>query len=526
MVSRTGFIKSSYLIICTIAFSFLMSCTGNETDNNITHETGGVIYPDYRNVKVPPNIAPLNFMINAKGAQYTVNFSGSTGNADFTVKSRKGKVIIPIKKWKSLLEITKGGSINVNITYREKGQNEESSLTSFTIEVAEEPVDSWIAYRLIHPGYYSWSRIKIMQRSLEDYSEQAIVDNQVIEKNCINCHSFNNNSPDRFMIHMRGSLGATYFYDNNELERVNPKVDGMPGGATYPAWHPGGRFIAYSSNVVRQSFYSQPEKNIEVFDLVSSLIVYDRQRNETFLVPPEKDTTKYLSTFPSWSPDGKYIYFCMAVNVIDSDDPELEQIKETHYNIVRKAFDEETMSFGETEIVYNASGTGKSASFPRISPDGNYLVFTLHDYGTFPIWHAEADLHIINMETGVESEMTCNSTETESYHTWSTNGKWLIFSSKRLDGRSARPHLVYINSDGSNAKEFVLPQKDPARYDSMLESFNIPEFITGKVSIGPRDIEKSTRKTLINAIKGNPDDSIRGTKQEEIKLKVNERPIH
>ncbi len=525
MVKGTGIFKGAYVTVCAVAVSLLMSCEGNKTEYSVSGEAGNLIYPDYENVKVPPNIAPLNFIINKKGS-YTVIFSDPNGRADFSVKSRRGKVIIPLKKWKNLLEISKGDSIKVNITYRAKGQNEKSTLTSFRIDVAGEPVDPWIAYRLINPGYYSWSRIKIMQRCLEDFSEQPIVDNQVIEKNCINCHSFNNNSPERFMIHMRGSLGATYFYENDELERVNPKVDGMPGGATYPAWHPGGRFIAYSSNVVRQSFYSQPGKNIEVFDLVSTLIVYDREQNETFLVPPEKDTTSYLSTFPSWSPDGKYLYFCRAVNVINSDDPELEQIKDTHYSIVRKEFDEETMGFGDTEIVFDAAAAGKSASFPRISPDGHFMIFTLHDYGTFPIWHEEADLHILNLKTGAEYAMTCNSSETESYHTWSANGRWLIFSSKRLDGRSARPHLVYINEDGTNAKEFVLPQKDPARYDSMLESFNIPEFITGKVKIGPRDIQKATGKTMINALKGNPDDSTRTTRQEEIKLKVNERPIH
>ena len=73
------------------------------------------------------------------------------------------------------------------------------------------------------------------------------------------------------MIHVRGSLGGTYFVEDGKITRTDPKIDAMPGSATYPSWHPGGRFLAFSSNQVKQSFYSQSEKNIEVFDLSSSL---------------------------------------------------------------------------------------------------------------------------------------------------------------------------------------------------------------------------------------------------------------
>jgi Tol biopolymer transport system component len=276
----------------------------------------------------------------------------------------------------------------------------------------------------------------------------------------------------------------------------------MPGGATYPSWHPGGRFMAFSTNQVRQGFYSHAEKSIEVFDLVSSLILYDRKNNEILNID-DRDTTAHLLTFPSWSPDGKYLYFCMASQTINSLDPELDQIKNTHYDLARKSFDTESRSFGETEIVFNASELNKSASFPRISPDGKYLAFTLSDYGTFPIWHREADLWLLNLETSIAGRMNINSDETESYHTWSVNGKWLVFSSKRIDGRSARPYFAYIDSSGMQGKEFVLPQKDPSIYDSMLESFNIPEFVTGRIKVNPRDFANATHQTPLKAKSGN-----------------------
>ena len=136
----------------------------------------------------------------------------------------------------------------------------------------------------------------------------------------------------------------------------------------------------------------------------------------------------------------------------------------------------------------------KSASFPRISPDGKYLVFTLADYGTFPIWHREADLYLLNLQSNIVKKMDINSDETESYHSWSVNGNWLVFSSKRADGRSARPYFAYIDSSGKQGKEFLLPQKDPSIYDRMLESFNIPEFVTGRIKVNPRDFAKATHQ--------------------------------
>jgi hypothetical protein len=374
---------------------------------------------------------------------------------------------------------------------------------------------------LINPGYYSWSQISIVQRSLESFREESIVDNRVLDNNCANCHSFNSNNPDRFLIHVRGSLGGTYFAENGKITRTDPKIDAMPGGATYPYWHPDGRYVAFSSNQVRQSFYSLPGKEVEVYDLVSSLILYDRISNETLSVT-DSDTTTYLETFPTWSPDGDYLYYCRALPLITPSNPQLAQIENTHYDIARQSFDSESRSFGEAEVVFSASGIDKSASFPRISPDGRFLVITLADYGTFPIWHPEADLYLLDLHTGEQERMALNSSETESYHSWSSNSRWLVFSSKRLDGRSARPHFAHIDSAGNQGKEFVLPQSDPTLYDRMLKSFNIPELVTGRVTVNPRDFANASRQEALKATSGNPPDTLSAS----LRPQVSGRPVH
>lgn len=515
------------LFVLVFGILFCISCKTELNDNIQKIDRKPVIDPDYSDVTIPPNVAPMNFIIKEDAKFFRITATAGKNKHQIDIKSSDSIIRFPEKSWRKLVNESMGDTIEFRIYASKKRGGAIEEYNPFSMIVARERIDPYLVYRLIHPGYYSWSNIKIVQRSIESFSEESLIENQIIEKNCVNCHSFNMNNADRFLIHIRGSLGGTYFVENGTITRTDPKIDAMPGGATYPSWHPEGRYVAFSSNQVRQSFYSLPGKNIEVYDLVSSLILYDRKNNEIISIT-DRDTTKYLQTFPSWSPDGKYLYFCRALQYKSGSSPDLEEIKNTHYDLARKSFDPESRSFGETEIVFNASEINKSASFPRISPDGKYLIFTLADYGTFPIWHREADLYLLDLQNGETKKMELNSNETESYHSWSSNGKWLVFSSKRLDGRSARPYFAHIDSIGNQGKEFVLPQKDPSLYSRMLESFNIPELVNGRIKLKPRDFANATRQEALKAKPGNPLETIPiSTKtKKDIRIKENERLIH
>lgn len=514
-----------FLFLVLLALSITAGCRSNFFDESVVTDHLPAIEPDYINVTIPPNIAPMNFMIEEDGKFYRIRAISAKGH-QINIRSSDGKVRFPAGKWRRITEESRGDEITFRV-FASDGRKGFKQYEPFVMHVADEPIDPYLTYRLIHPGYYSWSDIKIVQRSVEGFRVRSVFENQVMEKNCANCHSFNSNSPDRFMIHIRGSLGGTYFAENGKITRAEPKIDGMPGGATYPAWHPDGRFLAFSSNQVRQSFYSIPEKSIEVFDLVSSLILYDRENNETINIT-DSDTTGYLQTFPSWSHDGRYLYYCRAPQYESGYSPELEEIETTWYDLARKSFDPETRTFGDAEIVFSGSEIRKSVSFPRVSPDGRYLVFTLADFGTFPVWHREADLYLLDLASGEADRMSINSDETESYHSWSVNGRWLVFNSRRTDGRSSRPFFAYIGSEGNQGKEFILPQKDPSMYDRMLESFNIPEFVSGRITIKPRDFVAASRKEILSAQPGDQAAPVQVRDEEKIKaaIKENERPIH
>jgi len=519
--------KLTLIFVFLFGVLFYTGCNKESGMGTMKTDRKPPIEPDYTDVTIPPNIAPMNFRINDTGVYFRVTASSGSNGFKLDIKSSDGLIQYPEKSWKKLVENSKGGKITFEVFSKRKDSNILYQYEPFFMYVPDEPIDPYLAYRLIYPGYYNWSHIKIMQRSTESFREDVLVDNQILDMNCINCHSFNNYNPDKFMVHIRGSHGGTYFAENGEITKREPKVDAMPGGATYPSWHPDGRFIAYSSNQVRQGFYSRPEKIIEVFDLVSSIVVFDIEKNEIINVR-DLDTTRYLETFPSWSPDGKYLYFCRALQGNSRDNMTLEEIKKTNYDIVRIPFEKGTVTFGESEIVFKASEIGKSASFPRISPDGKYLVFTLHDFGTFPIWHQEADLYLLDLQSGACKEMELNSSQTESYHTWSSNGKWLVFSSKRTDGRSTRPFFAYFGSWEKTGKPFILPQKDPEYYNVLMESFNIPEFVKGRIKFGSRDFARVSGNESVKANPRDPLESLskRDLEKANIKRNPGERSIH
>jgi len=212
----------------------------------------------------------------------------------------------------------------------------------------------------------------------------------------------------------------------------------------------------------------------------SDLILYNTESNKiTHVEGTEGD--QYMETYPNWSPDGKSLYFSRTS--ADS----LTSYKSIRYDIYRIAFDPVLAEFGKAEPVLMASKKGKSASFPRISPDGFFLLCTLHDYGTFPIWHKEADLCLVDLSTG-KSKVSgiVNSDDTDSYHSWAQNSRWIVFSSRRYDGRYTKLYISYLNKEGQFQKAFLLPQRNPAFYDEFFYSYNRPELITGAIEVKQR----------------------------------------
>ena len=481
----------SGLVVIIMVTTIFSGCKEADHENIASIAREPVLEPDYSGVTIPKNIAPMNFTILEDGTSFVVRAVSSAGYS-FTLKSSDGIVQFPLKLWKKLLADSQGGQIEIEVI----SENKEKKFQKYNpvcMRVVDDPVDPYLCYRLLYPGYESWVEMKIVQRSTEDFRESSIFENQLLKGNCVNCHSFKQNQPDRFLLHVRGSLGGTYFVDGEKITRTALRTENMPANAVYPSWHPSGKFVAFSSNKTVQSFHMYTDKNIEVSDMYSSMFLYDVEKNGMSGLPKD-DTIKYMETFPCWSPEGDYLYYCRTIQVKEGYD-----FKSVKYNLVRRSFDPATSFFGKAELVFNASEMNKSVSFPSISPDGKSLVFTLHNYGTFSIWHREADLYLLNLENMKADRMSLNSSETESWHSWSSNGKWIVFSSKRGDGLTARPYFAYFGTEDSVGNPFVLPQEDPSLYKRMEKTFNRPELVTGKIETGPRDFKKASGQDPLKA---------------------------
>ncbi|MGM0619498.1 MAG: hypothetical protein ACQETJ_00500 [Bacteroidota bacterium] len=469
----------------------LFSCTEKPDEDSTPVNRIPSLIPDYSEITVPVNIAPLNFFIEEEGDAFFAIVEGNKGAA-LTASSSDGKIQFSERKWKKLLEENKGNQL-VFTVYVEN-EREWEQFEPFSQTVSSNKVDPYLYYRLLHPGYESWTEISIVQRNLASFQEKTVIENNVLEQNCVNCHSFTHQNTEKFLFHVRGSHGGTYFWDNGELQKVDLKTEEMQNGAVYPRWHPSGNYVAFSSNKVVQQFHASESKKIEVSDLNSSLVMYDTQTNEMMDVPVGNNE-QFMDTYPEWSPEGKYLYFCRADQIGEEYD-----YKDIKYNLCRVSFHPETRKFGETELVFDASSENSSVSFPRISPDGKSLVFTLHDYGCFPIWHKEADLYSVDLaDFSVAKLNNVNSDFTESYHSWSSNGRWLMFSSKRGDGLSARPYIAWVDQNGNTGKPFVVPQEDPLFYSRFIKTFNIPEFATTEISFTPGELRRTAESQALQA---------------------------
>jgi hypothetical protein len=470
--------KYSFLIMLLL---LAVSCGRPGSDSK---ETGTMpaIYPDYKGVTVPVNIAPLNFRLLDKAEKVHVSIKGKNGEIS---ADGKAKIRMTISEWRKLLKENADDSLKVTV-YACRDRN-WYRYSPFSITIKSKAVDPWLVYRLIAPGYESWSEMGIYQRNLTSFESEPIIDNRLLPGACMNCHSFRANSPDDMMFHLRGNIGATILVQDGNAVRLNTKIKETISNCVYPYWHPSGNYIAFSVNAISQVFHSVKEKRIEVFDSKSDLVVYDIKNNK-LITSRLISSDESFETFPAFSPDGTKLFFCSAGKGTQPDN--YDRIK---YSLCRIDFDAATGTFGNTiDTLVSSFKTGRSVSFPRVSPDGKHLVFTLSDYGNFSIWHRDADLYQLDLSTGAYAPATAlNSNETESYHSWSSNSRWMVFSSRRDDGLYTRPFIAWFDESGSFSKPFMVPQADPDYYEESLRSFNIPEFVTGKVKSDGRSMLKA-----------------------------------
>lgn len=460
----------------------LVSCSDSPNGAVVSTESPA-IYPDYKEVTIPSGIAPLNF--NAIGNDVDEVYAEVKGSKGGEITAVGDYADFDIDEWHELTERNKGGRLTVTVSVK-RGDG-WTQYRPFNIFVSPYRLDAWgLTYRLIDPGYEVGGDIGIYQRSSADFNEYPILTEKAVPGRCMNCHTPKRTDPKEFTSQIRGENGGTLVYKNGKAVWLNTKTGPVKSAGSYASWHPAGRYVAYASNAVWQNFFTGKNENLEVYHTFSNIFVLDTETNQVILAPQLNDSNQEI--FPAFSADGKSLFYSSSPKL--NLPGEYEKVK---CSICSIPFDAATGTFGtKVDTLLNGRRDNRSYILVRPSYDGRWLMYTVASRSNFPIAQRDADLWMMDLRTHRAWPLTeCNSQQTESYHNWSADSHWFVFSSKREDGVHTRLYLSSVDDKGRATKPFLLPQQNPWKYyHAQFKAYNVPDFTLTKVNLDMHQVAR------------------------------------
>lgn len=440
------------------------------------------IIPDYCEITLPPNIAPINFTIDTVFQEYQVVISSTNGNSRIVEHGDSPQVSIPMDEWHEFALENRGGEFFIDIALRIG--DSWVAFPRITNRFAQQDIDGYLVYRLIYPGYESWRKMGIYERDLSTFTERPIIESFFKDGDgCVNCHSFQNQNPDNMLLQLRGKTNPGTYIRTAEggTRKIKSKIDPLKKGISHSSWNPRGRYIAFSTNELMQYFHLAGSKTIEGMDHQSDMVMYDHQTNtlssSELIFGPDFEESQ-----PVWNNQGDKLFF---IRRRPQDEPMCADSMK--YNLCSMDFDSTSGRLSNLKIVINADSMNRSVSMCKPIPGCEFMTFTMGNSGLFAVHNPDRDLYLLNLETLCYTKADkLNSPSSESYHSWSKNGRWIVFSSTRLDGQWVRPYIAYFDPQtASFSKPFLMPQQDQNYYLQEMCSYNVPELIESPI----RDIK-------------------------------------
>ena len=245
------------------------------------------MFPDYADITIPVNIAPLNFMVRDKDLQSmeveatiktgSITQESTDGNS-LSVATKGNIVQFSLSDWKDFLQKAAGKEVNVQV-YTCNKQGDWTAFKPFTWQVANDSIDPYLSYQLIAPDYKVWNNIEIKERCIENFKEKTLADHELEKNSCMNCHISAHQNSAISMIYLAEDGRNAVLSRNGELRKLNIQKQEMVTPATYYDFAPSGKYITFSTNDYEAAFHASANQRVEVFDKRSDVYVADLENN-------------------------------------------------------------------------------------------------------------------------------------------------------------------------------------------------------------------------------------------------------
>ncbi len=365
------------------------------------------------------------------------------------------------------------------------------SRAKMSFRTSKDPVGAPLFYREVNLPFIDAdkdpSRIRWRFGSIASPKPPIVLQNLPV---CGNCHSFSRDGTTLAMDVDYASNKGSYIITKVKQEMVLASSDiitwadyseGEQTHGLLSQISPDGRY-AISTVKDLSVFIAMPTLAFSqlFFPVKGILCVFDRETAE-FRALPGADDPAFVQSNPTWSPDGKYIVFARTKA------PDLQDTKHQGFVWLTPAESEEFVADGKpfrfdlyripfndgaggtSEPLAGASNNGMSNFFARYSPDGRWIVFCRAK--SYMLLQPDSELYIVPAEGGNARRLRCNTRRMNSWHSWSPNGKWLVFTSKAYSDYT-QLCLTHIDENGYSTPPVLL-----AHLTAPDRAANIPEFV-------------------------------------------------